>query len=98
MSSIPGHGLHLPRLVDPPASLESDLSLVPISVLPPVAGLAPGRSLPVEGSAVTLQFRLDGGIDWGHPGGQWALNEDSRGSSTAVEGILTETQVSPDCV
>ena len=42
MSSIPGHGLHVPRLVDPPASLESDLSLVPISVLPPVAGLAPG--------------------------------------------------------
>ena len=52
----------------------------------------------MEGSAVTLQFRLDGGIDWGHPGGQWALNEDSRGSSTAVEGILTEKQVSPDCV
>lgn len=85
MSSSPGHGLHLPRLtdcsLDPPASLESDLSLVPTSVLPPVAGLAPGRSLPLEGPTVTLKFRLDGGVDWGHSGGQWALNEDIAGAA-----------------
>lgn len=85
MSSIHGRGLHLPRPVDcsldPPASLESDLSLVPISVLPPLAGLAPGRSLPLEGGTVTLWFRLDGGVDLGHPGGQWALNDNIAGAA-----------------